>query len=220
MNTRLVTLTNTYRFRRRLAGRHASQRLWRACHEATEPGETEPKGPPGGGAVRDEGVSLFEVGDRQQQVEGVAGRVEPRLLRPAFGRAQVGCVGVIEHPPADGQHSDQPGQDEGGAIAVADRAPQEPAPGPAGPAAPPPAAVGPTGLLLGNGRSPGTLLVPGPAADNRELLIRLGRITAGVPAEPARLSSVPGGGRFYGCQGMAWRRGGTPLGGCSAGGSA
>jgi hypothetical protein len=63
--------------------------------------ETEPKGPPGGVAMRDEGISLLEVGDRQEQVEGVAGRVEPGLFRPALGRAQVGWIGVVKHKPSD-----------------------------------------------------------------------------------------------------------------------
>jgi hypothetical protein len=64
--------------------------------QATE-GESED--PPGGVAMGDEGVSLFEVGDRQQQVKGVSGGVEPGLPRAGFRwreLARVGVVGAVE----------------------------------------------------------------------------------------------------------------------------
>src|SRR5664279_2202038 len=61
--------------------------------------EGQPEDPPGGVAVGNEGVSLFEVGDRQQQVEGVSSGVEPGLGRAGLRwreHARVGVVGVIE----------------------------------------------------------------------------------------------------------------------------
>src|SRR5664280_2519532 len=39
--------------------------------------EGQPEDPLGGVAIGNEGVSLFEVGDRQQQVEGVSSGVDP-----------------------------------------------------------------------------------------------------------------------------------------------
>src|SRR5665811_1076394 len=61
--------------------------------------EGQPEDPPGGVAVGNEGASLFEVGDRQQQVEGVSSGVEPGLSRAGLRwreHARVSVVGVIE----------------------------------------------------------------------------------------------------------------------------
>jgi len=112
-----------------------------------------------------------------QQVEGVAGGVEPGLPRAGFRwreLARVGVVGVVEEEWADGEQADQVRQDQGGAVAVADGPVEEEAPGSAGPAHPPLSGVGPAGLLFGDRYSTGASLAPGTPIDGGELLIRRG----------------------------------------------